>query len=336
MSKHTKVLTGALLALFFLIVGSSLRAQNLQEMAKKEGKVVYYTTMNMTETVKLVNGFKKKYPFMNVETFRTGDEALISKIETEARLGKHLWDVLSITGFTGYHLFQKGFFAKYDSPERRFIMDGSKDKEGYWTSNYTNSHIVVYNTELVPKEQAPKKWEDLLDPKWKGKMALDAKDFEWFANMLRFMGEEKGLAFMKKLGAQDLRIQSGHTLLTQLVAAGELSIGVSMYGHRVEQMKKLGAPLEWVGMNPVVLNLHPVALSAHASNTNAGKLLIDYLLSKDAAQIIRSLSRIPDRTDVLPDPPRLIKGVPILPSDLTLVKDYNRYVKLYREIFLSQ
>jgi iron(III) transport system substrate-binding protein len=336
MSKHGKVLTVALFALSFLIVGSSLRAQSLEEKAKKEGRVTYYTTMNMSETIKLVNGFKKKYPFMKVETFRSGDEALISKVETEARLGRHLWDVMSITGFAGYHLFQKGFFAKYDSPERRSIMDGSKDKEGYWTSNYTNSHIVVYNTQLVPKDQAPKTWEDLLDPKWKGKMALDAKDFEWFANMLKFMGEEKGLAFMKKLAAQELRIQAGHTLLTQLVAAGELSIGISMYGHRVEQMKKLGAPLEWVGMNPVVLNLHPIALSAHASKVNAGKLLIDYLLSKDAAQIIRSLSRIPDRTDVLPDPPGLIKGVPILASDLRLVKDYNRYVKLYREIFLSQ
>jgi iron(III) transport system substrate-binding protein len=336
MSKHSKRLIVSLFTLFFLIVAGFVRAQSLAERAKKEGKVVYYTTMNMSEATKLINGFKKKYPFIKVETFRAGDEALIGKVETEARLGRHLWDVISITGFAGYHLFQKGFFAKYDSPERRFIMDGSKDKKGYWTSNYTNSHIVVYNTALVPKDQAPKKWEDLLDPKWKGKIALDAKDFEWFANMLKFMGEEKGLAFMKKLAAQDLRIQAGHTLLTQLVAAGELSLAVAMYGHRVEQMKKLGAPLEWVGMNPVVLNLHPIALSAHVSNPNAGKLLIDYLLSKDAARIIRSLSRIPDRTDVLPDPPGLIQGVPILPSDLTLVKDYNRYVKLYREICLSQ
>jgi iron(III) transport system substrate-binding protein len=336
MSKHGKVLMVALIALSFLIFGSSLRAQNLAELARKEGKVVYYTTMNMTETTKIINGFKKKYPDIEVEIYRTGDEALLSKIETEARLGRHLWDVVCITGFAGYHLFEKGFFAKYDSPERRFIMKGSKDKNGYWTSNYTNSHIVVYNTQLVPKDQAPRAWEDLLDPKWKGKMALDAKEFEWFANMLKFMGEEKGVAFMKKLAAQQPRVQPGHTLLTQLVAAGELPIGVAMYGHRVEQMKKQGAPLEWVGINPVLLDLHPVALSSHVSHPNAGKLLVDYLLSKDAGQIIRSLSRIPDRTDVLPDPPTLVQGVPILGSDLSLVKDYTRYVKLFREIFLSQ
>ncbi len=307
--------------------------QSLEELAKKEGKVVLYTTMNTTETSKLINAFKKKLPSLDVDFYRTGDEAMLTKIETESRLNQNLWDVLLITGFAGYHLFLKGFFAKYDSPERKFFAEGFKDKEGFWTSSYTNTHILVYNTKMVPKDQAPKTYEDLLHPKWKGNMVLDAKDYEWFANMLKFMGEEKGIAYMKKLAAQDLRIQPGHTLLTQLVAAGERPLGIAMYGHRVEQMKRQGAPLEWVGLNPVVLNLHPVALSARAPHPNAGKLLVDFLLSREAAQIIQSFNRIPDRTDVPPDPPSLIKGVPILPSDLSLVKDYNRYVKLFREIF---
>jgi ABC-type Fe3+ transport system substrate-binding protein len=100
-------------------------------------------------------------------------------------------------------------------------------------------------------------------------------------------------------------------------------------------MKKQGAPLEWVGLNPVVANLHPVALSARPPHPNGGRLLVDFMLSKQAAKIIQSMSRIPDRTDVPPDPPTLIEGVPVLPSDLSLVKDYNRYVKLFREIFQS-
>ncbi|MFQ5683060.1 MAG: ABC transporter substrate-binding protein [Candidatus Binatia bacterium] len=327
------VVRAALSFITFVSLVTPVYAQGRIDQAKKEGKIGYYTTMNMSETSKLIKPFRKKYPFLKVNIFRTGDEAMLTKIETEARLGRHLWDVLAITGFTGYYLYSKGFFAKYNSPERKFFPSGSKDKEGYWTSSYSNSHIVVYNTNLVPKNQAPKSWQDLLDPKWKGKLALDAKDYEWFANMLAFMGKEKGLAYMKRLAAQDLRIQRGHTLLTQLVAAGEMSVGIAMYGHRVEQMKKRGAPLEWAGLNPVVLNLHPLALSAHAPHRNAGTLLIDYLLSKEAAKVIQSVSRIPDRVDVPPDPPSLVKGVPILASDLSLVKDYNRYVKLYRKIF---
>lgn len=313
-----------------------LAAQGLEELARKEGKAVLYTTMNTAESTKLVDGFKKKYPGIEVSLYRTGDEAMLNKVETEARLGQHFWDVLNITGFPGYHLFLKGFYAKYNSPERKYFPEGFKDKEGYWTSNYTNSHVLVYNTNLVAKDQAPKSYEDLLDPKWKGKMCLDAKDYEWFANVVKFMGEEKGMAYMKKLGAQNLRTQPGHTLLTQLVAAGELPIGIGMYGHRVEQMKRRGAPLEWVGLNPVVMILHPTALSAKAPHPNAGKLLIDYILSKDAAKIIQSVNRIPDRSDVPPDPPSLTKGVPVLPSDLSLIKDYNRYVKLFRETFKVQ
>jgi iron(III) transport system substrate-binding protein len=326
----------ALTSAFAVILAADpLMGQGWEDEAKKEGKVIYYTTMNMSETAKLVNAFKKKYSSIDVKVYRTGDEALLTKIETEARLGKHFWDVVAITGFAGYHLFEKGYFSKYDSPERKSIPRGFKDKEGYWTSNYTNTHILVYNTDMVPKNQAPKSYQDLLDPKWKGKMALDAKDYEWFANIVEFMGGEKGIGYMKKLAAQDLRMQRGHTLLTQLVAAGELPIGIAMYGHRVESMKKQGAPLEWVGLNPVVANLHPIALSARPPHPNGGRLLVDFMLSKQAAKIIQSMSRIPDRTDVPPDPPTLIEGVPVLPSDLSLVKDYNRYVKLFREIFQS-
>ena len=308
-------------------------AQGLEQQARKEGKVVFYTTMNTAETTKLVDAFKRKYPFLDFNFYRTGDEAMLAKIETEARLGQYLWDVVEITGFPGYYLFLKGFYAKYDSPERKFFAEGFKDKEGYWTSNYTNTHVMIYNTRMVPRDQAPKTYEDLLDPKWKGKIALDAKDYEWFANMLKFMGEEKGLTFMKKLAAQNLRMQAGHTLLTQLVAAGELPLGIAMYGHRVEQMKRQGAPLEWVGLNPVILELHPVALSARAPHPNAGKLLVDFMLSQEAAKIIQSVNRIPDRVDVPPEPPSLINGIPTVPTDLTLVKDYNRYIRLFREIF---
>jgi iron(III) transport system substrate-binding protein len=333
MAKVQRAVKSWLGAFSLLIFANSLMAQGFQEEAKREGKVVFYTTMNAAETTKLADAFKRRYPSVDLSFYRTGDEAMLTKIETEARLGQHLWDVLEITGFPGYHLFLRGFFARYDSPERKLFAEGFKDKEGYWTSNYTNSHILAYNTRMVSKDQVPTSFEDLLDPKWKGKIALDAKDYEWFANMLKFMGEEMGITYMKKLAAQNLRMQAGHTLLTQLIAAGELPLGIAMYGHRVEQMKRQGAPLEWVGLNPVVLNLHPVALSARAPHPNSGRALVDFLLSQEAAKIIQSLNRIPDRIDVPPDPPSLIKGLSVLPSDLSLVKDYSRYVKLFREIF---
>ncbi|MBI4528917.1 MAG: extracellular solute-binding protein [Deltaproteobacteria bacterium] len=307
--------------------------QSLEDQAKKEGKIGLYTTMNATETARAISVFKKIYPSLDVNFFRAGDEALLTKIETEARLGQNLWDVVQTNGFSMYHLFVKGFLAKYESPERKFFSDGLKDKEGYWTSNYNNAHVLAYNTRMVSKHQAPRSYEDLIDPKWKGNMVLDAKDYEWFANMMKFMGEEKGMAYMKKLAAQELRMQAGHTLLTQLVAAGEAPLGIAMYSHRVEQMKRQGAPVEWVGLNPVVLNLQPVALAARAPHPNAGKLLLDFLLSKEMAKIIQGFNRIPARNDVPPDPPSLLKGVPILPSDLSLAKDFGGHVRLFRDTF---
>lgn len=333
MSNLKSVANRLVIALLALCASAQVNAQSPEEQAKKEGKLGLYTTMNAAETAPAISAFKKRYPFLDVSFYRAGDEALLTKIETEARLGQNIWDVVQINGFSVYHLLIKGFLAKYDSPERKFVPRGLKDEEGYWTSNYTNAHVLAYNTRMVSKDQAPKSYADLLDPKWKGNMVLDAKDYEWFANMVKFMGEERGIQYMRRFAAQDIRMQAGHTLLMQLVAAGEVPLGVAMYSHRAEQMKRRGAPVEWVGLNPVVLNLQPVALSARAPHPYAGKLLLDFLLSSEMGKIIQSFNRIPARTDVPPDPPSLTKGVPILPSDLSLAKDFSRHVKLFREIF---
>lgn len=309
------------------------KAAKLIEGAKKEGMVVFYTTMTTDSNEAIRRAFEEKYPFVKMEVYRTNNPKLLAKVVTEARAGRHLWDVISIAGFQTYILKKQNFLARYASPEGIAVPKGFKDPEGYWASIYLNTLVLGYNTRLVSPKDIPQSYEDLLDPKWKGKMALDIKDAEWFANILKIMGEKKGLEFMKKLAEQNLRLMEGHTLQTQLMAAGEFPIGVNLYGYRVEEMKKEGAPVDWIPFEPVVTYLYPASISTNAPHSSGAKLLLDFLLSKEGQGIITKLGRIPVRLDVPPKSPRLVKGIKLWPSDLSMAEDYNKYFDQFQGIF---
>jgi iron(III) transport system substrate-binding protein len=162
-----------LLMLLFPTAGLTQVDSQLVEAAKKEGELVLYSSANNEEAGSMVEGFRKLYPFINASFYRSGDYALMTRIQTEARAGRHAWDVADMTTYTGYWLAQEGFFAKYPAPERKFIRQGHLDDQAYWTSSLSNVNVVVYNTKLVPRESVPKRYEDLLDPngpaKWRWK-----------------------------------------------------------------------------------------------------------------------------------------------------------------------
>ena len=230
----------------------------LVELAKKEGEVVVYSSSSTEEVRNLVDGFRKQYPFINVSSYRSGDYALLNRVRTEAKGGRYAWDVLDMTTYPGYWLAKEGFFAKYSAPERKYIREGHLDDQSYWTSILSNVNVVVYNTKLVPRDSVPKRKQQHHDPKWMGKMGMEQYAYEWFANLLYVMGEENGKAFMKRLGEQKITYRGGRTLNTELLAAGEFSLGIALYLHRARDMRNKGAPIDWVMLEPAVVNLHPV------------------------------------------------------------------------------
>jgi len=314
------------------------RTAKLVEGAKKEGNLLWYSATEVKDSIELLDGFKKKYPFTNTGLYRGNGEAVLSRIITEARAKKHLWYVTINGGLKGELLKREGYLAKYPSPQRKFFPEGHMDPEGYWTDVYFNAFVIAYNTRLVPSQDVPKTYEDLLDPKWKGKMGSSDNPFDWFAAMFRkeVMGKEKGLEYMKKLSEQDIQFRAGKTLITNLVVAGEMSLGIALYNQGVEQLKEKGAPIEWVAIEPIIPLLHPLCISARAPHPNTARLFVDYVLSKEGQEILARQYRIPTRVDVDPLVPRLKKGLKTLPFDPDIVDDYDKYVKLFRTIFLKK
>jgi iron(III) transport system substrate-binding protein len=197
---------------------------------------------------------------------------------------------------------------------------------------YSIPRVVAYNTKMVKADAAPKTYDDLLQPKWKDSFGLSSSATLWYAGFLKYYGDEKGRDFMKKLSGQKPQFRDSETVISQLLVAGEFPLGLT-YSHQIGTLKKKGAPVEWVRtIQPIVTGLKPISLSSKATHTNAGKLFIDFALSKEGQELIGSFNRIPSRSDV---PSELREGAKFYPADPQWGDSYGKYVDEFREIFFK-
>lgn len=315
----------------FITQGTPAKAQDL-EKARQEGQMVWYTNLNVDASQRIANVFEKKHPFLKVRLYRAGNSALIGRILSEAQTGRTEHDVTDMTlTFVGT-LLQKKLVVPYNSPERRFFRDEFKDREGYWTGTTVQASVIGYNTRTVSPREAPKSYDDLLLPRWKGrKITMEAEAYEWFQAMLALKGTEATLKFIKALRAQEPALNRGRTLQAQLVAAGEYEVAVELFNYRVEVLKNQGAPIDWVAPQPMVTNPSAASLAARAPHPNAARLFVDFLLSREGAMQIREAGRIPARSDVEAEPPKLLKGLSVWVPDPQ--DDINKIIALYNEAF---
>ena len=339
MNRNLRALRGAALCvLLWSICSASAWAAaeaGVVEKAKAEGEVVLYTAWGLDTVQAIQKAFAKKYPFIKFEARRTGSERLLTITITE-----HKQKIFRADVFSGSHLAminhkKAGHLLKYLSAEQRAFPKEYKDADGFWTAFYMDTRVLAYNTRQLSREDAPRTYEDLLLAKWKGKMAMDDADYILYGSLLEMMGRERGLSFMKRLAQQDLIIRSGHSLLTQLLIAGEFPIYLDGFGSNIEKFKAQGAPIDWVALEPVIVSLNPVGMAVNAPHPNSARLLVDFLLSKEGQELGKSVAKIPARTEVEPPYPRLTKGLKLFPVPLAVADRYGEIVKEFREIFLK-
>jgi len=322
----------SLLVIFFA-AAPDLRAQPEEELirgAKKEGQVVFWSSMRIEDSRALAAGFEVKYPFIKVDIFRAGGEQIVNRAIAEHLAGKTTYDV--VNAFALKVIQNKGLLQAYAAPEAAHYPVGFKDPQNYWVSLYSGYNVIGYNTKLVPKAEAPKNWEDLLHPRWKGKLGMDDEEYFWHAGMLKHWGDEKGKKYMDALNRQGIQFRNGHALLADLLSVGEFPVVVVVYPDHIEQMKAKGQTVEWVKTNdPILVNLAPVAIAAKAPQPNAAKLFMNYSISKEGQQILQKARRASARHDVsplVPDmDPRKLKLVPLdpeIPTNPEHVKDFRR------------
>jgi iron(III) transport system substrate-binding protein len=283
------------------------RQKILIEKAKAEGEVSFYSSLQAQQIEPFIRVFQKRYPFIKVNPYRVSGNRQVLKIQTEYNSGNHLFDVTNGSAEQAGAIKKIGAIDPYHSPQREFYSGANKDKDGYFTSFYVIPIVLGYNTKLVKRGETPKTYEDLLNPKWKSNMFLDDEAYEWYAVLLKHMGREKGLQYMRNLAKQDLRMVRGRTAQSQLLAAGERPIAIVLSGHTVLDLKAAGAPIDQVILDPYFAQANKLMLARHAPHPHAAALFMDWALSEEGQSIITTFGRVVARKGVKQRFPELVE-----------------------------
>ncbi len=329
---------GVLASALFLLQAQLSFAQSspdpkLVEAAKKEGEIVWYTSMAIDQSKVVLDRFNSKYPEIKPILYRSGGGALMNKVLTEARAGRFAFDVVGGRGEMIQAFKEKNLLASYRSPETRLIDQDLFDKEGYWYTYYVVPNALGYNANLVKKDEVPKGYEALLEPKWKGrKISMDNEAYLLLQGLISAWGREKAIDYMKKLAAQDPVLSRGNTERVTITGAGEYPLVIA-YAHTVEREKFKGSPVDWVALEPAVVEIDPLMVGSKAPHPNAARLFLDFLLSKEGQEMLVEFQRIPVRSDVEPKPARLFRGYKRIVERPDDYKYFAETVKLFQEIF---
>lgn len=286
---------------------SAQQSTALVDQAKKEGEVVWYSTLTGGSIVaNLIKTFENKYPGIKVKYLRLGGASFVERIRSEARAGKYLWDVVTSEYIQFTELAKHVTLARYAAPDAAKIAANHRDPNGAWVSIYGAIATIAWNTRMVKPNEAPKDWKDLLDPRWKGKkIGLPAEAFQWYGGMVTYMGDKAGRDYMKALAAQDPQTQQGYTNTSNLLAAGEFPIAISR-AHRIEDARHKGAPVDWSSdANPIVISIHPVGISDKATHPAAARLFDNFLTSAEGQKLFTEEGFLSSHSEVKPRFPRM-------------------------------
>lgn len=304
---------------------------DLIEGAKKEGAMDWMGG-GSAEIDEVINrAFMKHYPFVQARKTRVQSQRLLVRFETESRAGKHTADIVRTTDWYIDIFKKKNLLLKYDSPERKQIPDELKDRDGFYTALYMFLHVTAYNTKMVPKNELPRSYDDLLNPKWKDKLGLEDAAYVWFVNLLKIKGEKQGVDYMRRLARQNVSLRSGTTLLASLVAAGELPLAIDLYAYNIERIKKTGAPLDWVVLEPAIVHTVTAGINRNAPHPNASKLFMDFLISEEGQRIYLGENMQPARRGLAPA--WVPKNLKLHINDPEIGDKFGDYQKLFGEIF---
>jgi len=263
--------------------------------AKREGTVVWYAGMNQANLREFSSAFETEYPFLKVKPLTIGGTRLFNRALAEYRAGKYEYDVINVRSSRLHALKKVKAVMRYRTPYRQALKDGFYDQEGYFNGIWASVLVFLYNTKLLNREEVPRSLNDLLGPKWKGKLAMDDDADDWMAAVLDFYGEEKGKQMAKRIGDQDLQIRHGRSLLVQLVAAGEFPMQIDAHLHEVIRLREQGAPVDYVFPEPFIpiKSVSAFTVASRAPHPHAAALLVDFMLSKKGQEIAQSQDRWP-------------------------------------------
>ena len=307
------------------------REQFLVQGAKKEGEVTVYTSLIQEDLIALSAAFEKKYG-VKVKGWRASSEKVLQRAVTEARANRVDADIIETNGPELEAMYREKVLQPLRSPHLKDLLPQAIRPHGQWVGTRINMFVQTYNTKLVAKDEVPKSYADLANPRWKGRLGIEAEDEDWFAMVVTELGEEKGLQIFREIAKNGFSVRKGHTLLAGLVASGEIPFALTTYSHGAEKMKQKGAPVEWFAIPPAIGRANGVALARKPAHPHAAALFADFILSPEGQAILEKGGYVPANLKV--DNPA--QKLPLKSVDPALVLDQSeKWKKLYGEIILG-
>jgi iron(III) transport system substrate-binding protein len=307
------------------------RDARLVQRAKQEGTVVLYTSLAPTESKPLAEAFEKKYG-IKVELWRALSDKVLQRVVTEGRANRNAVDVVETNGPEMEAVAQEKLLAAVHSPYAADLPPHAIPPHRTWFPDRLNFFVVGYNTQKVRADELPKTYEGFLDPKWKGRIGIEATDSEWMAALVKSWGEARGMDFFRKLAAMKPDVRKGHVLMAQLIATGEVQVGLTMYNANIESLKKKGAPIELAPVQPVVARPQGIGVAKNAPHPAAALLFLDFVLSPEGQKLYESMGRVPASTKVKSE----LNNFPFIMTDPNAVlKESQKWEALWNELFLA-
>ncbi len=300
--------------------------------AKQEGEVMVYHSTQTEDLMPVFDAFTKKYGIA-VKEWRSSSENVVQRIIGETRAGKLTVDLIENNSPEQEALRREKMLRRMESVHFADLRPGTLPSHQYYATSTLDVFVQAYNTQKVKREEVPTTFEDFLNPRWKGRLGIEAEDQAWFGTLLGLIGEEKGAKlFRDMVAANGVSVRKGHTLLATLVASGEIPMALTVYNYKPPQLKTKGAAIDWIVLQPAIAQLHAVAVHAKAPHPNAAALLFDFFLGEGqpllaARNFVPSNSKVPSPFGDMP-----IKGI----DGAEAIDKQDAWLKRYQDIFIKR
>jgi iron(III) transport system substrate-binding protein len=329
---HRRVVTLLLVSAMALFAAEA-RAQDARlEAAKKEGKVVWYTSLALTSSEKVAKLFETAYPGVKVEVHRTGSQRILQRMMQELQANIKNVDVVHTSDAGHYVLLkEKKLLMRYTPAGVDAFAAGFKDKDGYHYGLRATVNVIAYNTKAIPPAEAPRTWKDLLDPKWRGKLVTAHPGYSGvIATHVLALVHLHGWDYFKALAQNKPMLVQSAVDPSGVVASGERPVAVDGGDYTFYQVKKKGNPVEIVyPKEGVPLVVSPSAITSFAPHPNAAKLFTDFIFSKDVQQVLADTEGLYSghpQVTYPPDKPRL-SDLKLLSVDAEELEKRNEEIK---------
>jgi ABC-type Fe3+ transport system substrate-binding protein len=267
--------------------GGPSRHERLVQAARKEGSVTLYTS-NAAQTIKgLAADFEKRYG-VRVDVWRASSAKVLQRLVVEKKAGRWDFDAASASSPELEALYREGLLQEVASRRHGEMIEGTVPAHRGWAPQFLNVFVQAYNTQALKKDELPKRWADLLQPRWKGMLGVEAKAGEWYCTLLESLGERDGARLFREIGARNgWSVRSGNSLLANMVVSGEVPLALAVYSHMIDEAKEKGAPVDWFSIEPMIGRSNGIGVSRRPPHPNAALLFYEYVLGDGQPLLVK-------------------------------------------------